>query len=80
MAAPTPFFQKLTELLSSYIGPEKSLGLVSRQIASLKLAPETLTAANYPTVMVRLVTAVGLYIQDPAQKKDLTDKLNAFKA
>jgi hypothetical protein len=77
---PSPFYTKLVTLVGEYVGPEKASGLVTRQITSQQMSPDTFNPAGYATIKVRIVTATGLYLTDPGRKKELADRLNALAA
>ena len=76
---PSAAYADLLRTLSAFIPAEKALGIVGRQLPKCNQTAETLDKAGLKTIRVYVMGAAGLYIPEPARKKELEDKLAALE-
>jgi hypothetical protein len=75
---PSPAYNSLLSLVSSYLEPKKAAEVIARQLTACKLSSDTVATADIKTNASRFITACGLYVSDTAKRDELKNKLSAL--
>ena len=72
-------YTKLITTVSDYLGNEKAVATIGRQLTRCQATPETVTAENLRSIMLHVVGSTTLYLApDKVKQQALTDKLKAM--
>ena len=78
MAASSSLYQRLVKIAGEYIGEDKAVGAISRQLKHCNATPEAFDAAQLKKILSKVITATSLYIADAGAKTALESKLKAL--
>lgn len=75
---PSPTYNKVLEIVSSYVPKEKAAGIVDRQLPKCNSTADNLTKKGVQEMMTWLLGAANLYVQDAGSRGSLKAKLEAL--
>ena len=75
---PSPAYNSLLSLVSTYVDSKKAAEVLSRQLTACKLTADSIAAADVKENCTRFSTAFSLYVSDSSKRDELKTKRAAF--
>ena len=73
-------FVAVKSLIISYIGEEKGLPALERQLKHCSAAPESFSAEDLRKISTRIIAAISLYIAEEDKKNEFKKRVETMAA
>lgn len=74
---PSPLFARFLTATKPYVDDKKATEVIERQLAKCGVTADTFASANLEAVRLRIVCAMGLYVENAGKREEMTGRLNA---
>lgn len=75
---PSPLYQSVVDVVSTYIGPEKAIDCINRQVAHCNATADNFSKDHFRQILQRVVGATSMWIRDKAKRAELSSRLESL--